>query len=72
MSKYEKWYNNIVAMGLVARPTIRTTRHHIIPESFFKNRTRKGPPGWLDGNPEDTSNFTFLTYLFAIMRRLVT
>ena len=61
MSKYEKWYNNIVAMGLVARPTIRTTRHHIIPESFFKNRTRKGPPGWLDGNPEDTSNFTVLT-----------
>lgn len=36
-------------------------RHHIIPESFFINRSRPGPKGWLTGNPEDSSNIVFLT-----------
>lgn len=36
-------------------------RHHIIPESFFINRARTGPKGWLKGNPEDKSNVVFLT-----------
>ena len=61
MDKYEKWYNNIVAKGKISRPDLRTERHHIIPESFFTNRTRKGPPGWLDGNPDDPDNLTYIT-----------
>ena len=36
-------------------------RHHIIPESFFINRSHPGPKGWLTGNPEDSSNIVFLT-----------
>jgi hypothetical protein len=36
-------------------------RHHIIPESFFNNRSRLGPKGWLIGDPEDSSNIVFLT-----------
>lgn len=35
--------------------------HHIIPEFMFKNRTRKGPKGHLDGNPDDRSNLVLLT-----------
>lgn len=35
--------------------------HHIIPECFFKNRKRKGPPGSLDGNPDERDNLILLT-----------
>lgn len=35
--------------------------HHIIPESFFINRFRKGQSGWIDGNPNDLSNIVSLT-----------
>lgn len=35
--------------------------HHIIPESFFVNRTRKGAPGWLEGNPNDPNNLVNLS-----------
>lgn len=41
--------------------TIGKERHHIIPESFFENRKRTGPAGWLPGNPNDISNLVFLT-----------
>lgn len=60
-NKYTKWYYNIINNGKTARPELKTERHHIIPECFFKNRTRKGPAGWVDGNPNDPSNLTFLT-----------
>lgn len=36
-------------------------RHHIIPESFFKNRSRSGPAGWLDGDPDSLTNIVFLS-----------
>jgi len=35
-------------------------RHHVIPECFFKNRKRKGPPGWIEGNSEKPENIVFL------------
>jgi hypothetical protein len=35
--------------------------HHIIPECFFINRKRKGPAGWLDGNPNAKENLVLLT-----------
>lgn len=36
--------------------------HHIVPESFFIQRSRPGPQGWLSGNPEDPSNLVLLTH----------
>lgn len=61
-NKYTKWYNKIVENAR-ARLTVPTgaEKHHIIPESFFINRTRKGPPGWLEGNPEAPENKVHLT-----------
>lgn len=38
------------------------SEHHIVPESFFIQRSRPGPPGWLSGNPEDPSNLVLLTH----------
>ena len=35
--------------------------HHIIPEAFFKKRSRPGPPGWLDGDAEAADNKVRLT-----------
>jgi len=61
MNKYEKWYQNICDRGRSKRTDEYTERHHIIPESFYKNRTRKGKPGWLLGNPDGPSNITWLT-----------
>jgi len=61
MNKYEKWYSSIIEKGRISRPELRTERHHIVPECFFKNRVRKGPAGWLDGNPDDANNLTYLT-----------
>jgi len=61
MNKYEKWYNDIIDKGKIHRPLLKTERHHIIPECFFKDRVRKGPAGWLDGNPNDPANLVYLT-----------
>jgi hypothetical protein len=38
------------------------SEHHIVPESFFAQRNRPGPPGWLPGNPDDPSNLVILTH----------
>lgn len=61
MNKYEKWYSNIIEKGKLSRPELKTERHHIVPECFFKDRLRKGPAGWLDGNPDDPDNLTYVT-----------
>jgi hypothetical protein len=36
-------------------------KHHIIPESFFINRSRVGPIGWLEGDPEISGYIILLT-----------
>lgn len=36
-------------------------KHHIIPECFFINRKRKGPIGWLEGDPDERENLVLLT-----------
>lgn len=61
MNKYEKWYSSIIEKGRISRPKLKTERHHIVPECFFKNRVRNGPAGWLDGDPDDPNNFTYVT-----------
>lgn len=60
-TKYTKWYFSIVknAKGRIQEKGLEN--HHIIPDCFFKERTRKGSKGWLDGNPEAVDNKVFLT-----------
>jgi len=60
MNKYEKWYNAIIEKAKDNKPGPGIEGHHIIPESFFIQRSRKGPPGWLEGNPEDPLNLVQL------------
>jgi len=61
MNKYKKWYNNICERGQTRITDEYTERHHIVPESFYIIRKRKGPKGWLEGNSDATENITRLT-----------
>lgn len=60
-NRYTSIYYKIVNYARENPTKENVERHHIIPESFFKNRVRSGPPGWLEGSPEDPSNIVFLT-----------
>jgi len=60
-NKYTKWYFAIINNARTRTNTGYNEQHHITPECFFKNRTRKGPAGQLVGNPEDPSNKVKLT-----------
>ena len=68
-NKYTKCYYSIINAAKVRVSTRKEAKkvlqsyeqHHIIPESFFTNRTRKGTPGWLPGNPNEKENLVFLT-----------
>lgn len=62
-NKYSRWYFSITssANARSTSPNTYTEKHHIIPESFFKNRKRKGPPGWIEGDPDAISNIVSLT-----------
>jgi hypothetical protein len=62
-NKYTRWYFQIVDRRTTNIPNadVYCEDHHIVPESFFKNRSRPGPPGWLDGDPEDSLNKVMLT-----------
>lgn len=62
-NKYTRWYYAIVGARL-ANPLDKgsyTESHHIIPESFYIERIREGPAGWLEGDPEATDNKVSLT-----------
>jgi len=61
MDKYKNWYNNICKRGQTRVTDEYTERHHIVPESFYAIRKRKGPAGWLKGDSDDASNITHLT-----------
>lgn len=62
-NKYTKYYYRIIdrAKSRINKPKTYLENHHIIPESFFINRSRRGPIGWVEGNPEDKSNKVKLT-----------
>jgi hypothetical protein len=62
-NKYTNWYYSIIenAKTRVLSEGTYTESHHIIPESFFKERKRKGLTGWLDGNPDSLDNLVNLT-----------
>lgn len=61
-NKYTRWYFQLIE-ARIASPIVGSYNetHHIIPESFFIERTREGPRGWLPGNPDATSNLVSLT-----------
>jgi hypothetical protein len=61
MNKYKKWYNNICVRGQTRVTEEYTERHHIIPESFYTIRKRKGPAGWIEGDSDAAENLTRLT-----------
>jgi len=62
-NKYKTWYYRIIerARNRLLDKNIYTEKHHIIPECFFKNRKRKGRPGWLEGDPDTLDNLVSLT-----------
>jgi len=60
-NKYTVIYYAIVNRAKNRTLTSKFENHHIIPESFFKQRMRKGPAGWIDGNPNDLKNLVKLT-----------
>ena len=60
-NKYTRAYYAIVNRAKIRVTTEKTENHHIIPESFYLNRTRKGRKGWLIGNPEEPANKVDLT-----------
>lgn len=59
---YQKIYDSIVSRAMMRTTTTEYyEKHHIIPEHFYIDRKRKGPPGWLEGDPNDTGNLVLLT-----------
>lgn len=62
-NKYSKCYYSIInrAKSRTLGPEVYAEEHHIIPDCFFINRTRKGQKGWLTGDPESSDNKVLLT-----------
>ena len=62
-NKYTNWYNKIIARARTRAldRAVYHEVHHVIPESFYINRARKGSSGWLIGNPESVENKVILT-----------
>lgn len=60
-NKYTKWYFLIIKKRQNTTEHTATENHHIIPECFYINRKRKGPKGWLEGDPDDPMNIVKLS-----------
>ena len=60
-NKYTKWYYSIIHHARSRTKHENLVIHHIIPECFFVKRKRKGPAGWLEGNPDSLENLVALT-----------
>lgn len=62
-NKYTKWYFDIVNNAKCRSLPIDeySENHHIVPDCFYIARKRKGPKGWLPGNPEEATNKVRLT-----------
>lgn len=61
-NKYSKWYFSIVE-NAKGRPYSKDLyeQHHVVPDSFFKDRSRPGPKGIIEGNPNEVGNLVNLT-----------
>lgn len=60
-NKYTRTYYKIITRAKDRVTSEITEEHHIIPESFFKNRSRKGHKGRLPGDPDAPNNKVHLT-----------
>lgn len=62
---YKKIYANLIkkarSENRIKSKEVYYEKHHILPDFMFKNRSRKGPKGNLDGNPNDPENMVLLT-----------
>jgi len=60
-NKYTKLYYSIITAAKARSITLDYyEKHHIIPDCFYQNRKRKGPPGFLQGNPNSHDNIVML------------
>ena len=62
-NKYTHYYFNITSAAK-AREMVKDEyyeKHHIVPDCFYINRKRKGPAGWLEGDPDIAENKVSLT-----------
>lgn len=62
-NKYTTWYMSIVnrAKARTLDSDTYSESHHIVPECLFINRTRRGPKGYIEGNPDAPINIVELT-----------
>lgn len=61
-NKYTKYYFNIIHAAKTRTKCLNFgEKHHVVPESFFKNRVRLGHIGWIDGDPNEPGNIVILT-----------
>lgn len=61
--KYTKWYLNIITAAKFRNVNEeKLYSHHVIPESFFLKRKRRGSDGWIEGDPNTPDNLVNLTY----------
>jgi hypothetical protein len=60
-NKYTRAYYAIVNRAKTRITTQKTEQHHVVPESFYVNRSRRGRKGWLEGNPDTPENLVDLT-----------
>lgn len=63
-NKYYRWYYNIIYNGKkrgLKKDLLNyhVEKHHIIPDCFYINSSRKSKTGWLDGNPNIPKNLVF-------------
>jgi F0F1-type ATP synthase gamma subunit len=61
-SAYKDIIDKAKAEDRVKNSKIYYERHHIVPDFLFKNRSRKGPSGHLDGDPNSEENLILLTF----------
>lgn len=67
---YLDLYKNIVSNALAEKRqkgNVYYETHHIVPDFMFKNRSRKGPNGHLDGDPNSIDNMVLLTFQEHLM-----
>lgn len=55
-------YRRLILNGQGRQKQAGYEEHHIVPESFFTERTRTGPSGWLTGNPDEPNNLVWLSW----------
>lgn len=60
-NKYTKWYYTIVNNAIARGHIEPNEQHHIIPESFYLNRKRRGAPGVIPGDADESTNLVWLS-----------